>query len=162
MGIVYLVIDEREAEDIGKNQDDLLLRIISRGGRNITFDASDLLDLSCNVFVILMSAAHEMCRPDTNGNPPSATPSWMTPAHFSQNEPGYGLCDDVGVPVKHSWQLMTKSDAEVVGAALYESRWRRRYMAFELGRLRSLSQGVCLYGAENLRPILLLMRRVKV
>lgn len=49
---MHLVVDEREAEDIGENENDLLLSVIGRGGRNVTFDATDLLNLALNMFAM--------------------------------------------------------------------------------------------------------------
>lgn len=46
-GYAYLVVVEWDTEDIGKEKDDLVLRVLAGGGGDVGFDPADLLDLAC-------------------------------------------------------------------------------------------------------------------
>jgi hypothetical protein len=46
-GGVHLVVAEGDAEDVGEEEEDLVLRVLARGGRDVALDPADLFDLAC-------------------------------------------------------------------------------------------------------------------
>jgi hypothetical protein len=46
-GGAHLVVAESDAEDVGEEEEDLVLRVLARGGRDVALDPADLLDLAC-------------------------------------------------------------------------------------------------------------------
>jgi hypothetical protein len=46
-GGVHLVVAERDAEDVGEEEEDLVLRVLARRRGDVALDAADLLNLAC-------------------------------------------------------------------------------------------------------------------
>ena len=67
----HLVVDQRQAVDVGEEEEDLVLRVVHLGCRDIHIDAVDLLDLAsgralpANAWRLSAAIGADLCAPLT-------------------------------------------------------------------------------------------------